>query len=228
MKNIVIIGASGHGGMVLDCINKGGRYKVIGFIDSFKKKGTNHCGLEVLGNENDLPELMKKLDITGAIFAIGNNWIRSIMALKVAEIAPELEMISAIHPSVIIGENVQIGKGSVIMPGAIVNSNANIGNHCIINTNASVGHDGNMGDFSSIASGVCTGGNFSLGTYSVISLGANVIENINIREHSVVGAGSLVVNDVEPYTVVYGSPARFIRERKEKDPYLSGDKKPSA
>jgi FlaA1/EpsC-like NDP-sugar epimerase len=54
MKNIVIIGASGHGGMILDCIEKEGRYHVLGFIDSFKEKGTEYLGYEILGNEGKI------------------------------------------------------------------------------------------------------------------------------------------------------------------------------
>lgn len=224
MKNVVIIGASGHGGMILDCIEKEGRYHVLGFVDSFKEKGTKLNGYEVLGSDMHLPHLIDKFNILGAILAIGNNWTRKVMADKICDIAPDLELVCAIHPSAIIGKGVKIGKGSVVMPGAIVNANATIDDFCILNTNSSLGHDGVMKNFSSIASGVCTGGNLILGQFSAISLGANIIEEINIGEHSIVGAGSLVVKDVASYSIVYGSPARFVRGRSVEDPYLSGDK----
>jgi len=223
MRNIVIVGASGHGAMVLDCIRKEGRYKVLGYLDSFKKKGTQQNGLEVLGNEFDLPWLISKLDIHGIIVAIGNNWKRKEMADKIDNIAPNLEIVTAIHPRAAIAMAVKIGKGTVIMSGAVVNANSCIGDFCILNTNSSLGHDGNIKDFSSIASGACTGGSFVLGEYSAISLGANVIENITIGKHSLVGAGSLVINDIKAYSVAYGSPARFVRERKIESPYLNGD-----
>lgn len=226
MKNIVIIGASGHGGMLLDCIEKEGCYNVLGFVDSFKEKGTKMNGYEILGSELALPELIDKFNIQGAILAIGNNWTRKDMVEKIYDIAPRLEYISTVHPSAILGKDVNIGKGSVIMPGAIVNANSNIGDFCILNTNSSLGHDGIMKDFSSIASGVCTGGNLLLGRFSAISLGANIIEKISVGEHSVIGAGSLVVKDVDSFSVVYGAPARHIRSRNIEDPYLSGDAVP--
>ena len=224
MKNIVIIGASGHGGMLLDCIEREGRYNVLGFVDSFKEIGTKMNGYEVLGNELALPQLIDKFNIQGAILAIGNNWTRKNVAKKVNNIAPNLDYVSTVHPSAIVGNGAKIGKGSAILPGAIVNANAAIGDFCILNTNSSLGHDGMMNDFSSIASGVCTGGDLVLGRFSAISLGANIIEKITIGEHSVVGAGSLVVKNVGSHAVVYGSPARFIRRRSIGDPYLSGDK----
>lgn len=223
MKNVVIIGASGHGSMILDCLEKGGQYAVAGFVDSFKTKRTYHSGYRILGTEDELPLLMDRFDIEGAIVAIGNNFTRKCMVDKVRNIAPSLYFISAIHPSAIIGKNVKVGKGSAIMPGTFVNTNSRVGEFCIINTNSSLGHDGTMERFSSISSGACTGGNLKLGQFSAISLGANVIEHINIGEHSIIGAGSLVVKNVGPRSVVYGCPARFIRNRSIWDPYLSGD-----
>jgi len=223
MKNIVIIGASGHGGMVLDCIRKEGKYNVLGFIDSFKKQGTKQYGLEVLGTENDLPLLLWQLNLYGAIVAIGNNCTRKKMATKIGAIAPILEMVSAIHPNTTIGINVKIGKGTFIAAGAIVNANSSLGDFCILNTNSSLGHDGIMKDFSSISSGVCTGGNLVLGKHSAISLGSNVIENITIGENSLIGAGSLVIDNITSNSLCYGSPARFVRCRKPGDAYLNGD-----
>ena len=111
MKNIVIVGASGHGGMVLDCIGKQGLYNVLGFVDSFKKKGTRPNGLKVLGSENDLQKLIGELNIYGAILAIGNNWTRKIMADKIETIAPDLKIVTAIHPNAIIGRGAKNWKG---------------------------------------------------------------------------------------------------------------------
>ncbi len=228
MKKIVIIGASGHGTMILDCLEKEGKYAVAGFIDSFKTKGTAHHGYEILGTEDELPLLMDTLGISGAVVAIGNNFTRKCMVDRVKQFAPSLDFVTTIHPSVIIGKNASIGKGTVLLPGAIINANSIVGEFCIINTNSSLGHDSTMKCYSSISSGVCTGGNLELGQFSAISLGANVIESISIGEHTVVGAGSLVLKNVRSHVVVYGCPALFIRTRKACDPYLHGDSASSA
>jgi acetyltransferase-like isoleucine patch superfamily enzyme len=44
-----------------------------------------------------------------------------------------------------------------------------------------------------------------------ISSNAIVVAPCRIGAHAVVGVGSLVLGDVEPYTVVAGSPARVLR-----------------
>ncbi|MDQ6688555.1 MAG: acyltransferase [Actinomycetota bacterium] len=44
-----------------------------------------------------------------------------------------------------------------------------------------------------------------------VSSNATVVAPCRIGAHAVVGVGSLVLGDVEPYTVVAGNPARFLR-----------------
>lgn len=51
-----------------------------------------------------------------------------------------------------------------------------------------------------------------------VLIGANavVIEGVHIGEGAVVAAGAVVVNDVEPNTVVAGTPARVIKRKDTK------------
>ncbi len=225
MKNIVIIGASGHGSVILDCIEKEGKFNVMGFIDSFKEKGGKQNGYEILGSEHDLPYLIDMFNLHGGIVAIGDNWTRKNVVERISEIAPNFKFITSIHPKAVIGKDVQIGKGTIIMPGAIVNANSRLGDFCVLNTNATLGHDSFMDDFSSMASGVTAGGCFYLGKFSAVCLGANIIENIRVMDHTVIGAGSLVIKDVRGREVAYGSPAHKVRKRKAGERYLSGGKR---
>lgn len=228
MKNIVIIGASGHGSVVLDIIEKESKYNVVGFIDTYKGKARLLNGYEILGNEDELPYLMGKYNFSAGIVAIGDNWIRKKLADRISTIVPDFRFIPTIHPQAIIGRDVRIGKGTVVMPGAIINSNSFVGNFCIVNTNASLDHDGIMGNYSSLAPRASTGGHVHLGEFSAVCLGANVIEGINIGHHTVVGAGSLVVNDIRSHVVAYGAPSQVVRSREEGEPYLSKGKDPKS
>ena len=47
----------------------------------------------------------------------------------------------------------------------------------------------------------------------VIGANAVVLEGVTIGKGAVVAAGAIVVNDVEPYTVVAGTPAKNQRYR---------------
>ena len=226
MKNIVIIGASGHGSVVLDIVEKEGKYNVVGFIDTYKGKASLINGYEILGSEDELPFLMDKFNFSAGIVAIGDNWTRKKLVDRILKIVPSFHFISTIHPQAIVGRDVRIGKGTVVMPGAIVNSNSCIGNFCIINTTSSLDHDCIMGDFSSLAPRASTGGHVHIGEFSAICLGANIIEGINIGHHTVIGAGSLVVGHVKSHVVAYGTPSKVIRKREEGESYLSQEKEP--
>ncbi len=224
MQNVVIIGASGHGSVILDIIEKEGKYSVVGFIDTYKGKARLNNGYEILGSEDELPHLMDKFNFCSGIVAIGDNWIRKKLVDRVLKIAPDFDFISTVHPQSIIGRDVKIGEGTAVMPGAIINSNSLIGNFCIVNTTASLDHDCVMGDFSSLAPRASTGGHVHVGEFSAIGLGANIIEGINIGHHTVIGAGSLVVKHIKSHVVAYGTPSNVVRKREEGEAYLSKEK----
>jgi sugar O-acyltransferase (sialic acid O-acetyltransferase NeuD family) len=224
VKNVLIFGASGHGSVILDCLERSPEFRPVGFVDSFKEKGTKIKGYEVLGTELELREIIDRFHIIGGIIAIGDNWGRQVMAGRIERIVPNFQFISVVHPTACVGKDVHLGKGVALMPGAIVNANSKIGDHCFLNTRASLGHDGVMEPFSSLAPGVSAGGNVSLGRGAAISIGTSVLENIRIGEYSVIGAGSLVLEDIPARVIVFGSPARVVRTRRAGEPYLSGNR----
>lgn len=220
MENIIIVGSSGHAKYTADIIEKEGKYKIIGLLDSFKKPGMVSFGYQIIGEIEDLPILIKKYSVKGGIIAVGDNWDRNQVCQKIRRTIPDFFFISAIHPSAILARNVNIGQGTVLGAGAIVSVDAQVGDFCILSTNSSLGHDGIMEDFSSIAPNSTIGGNVSIGTFSAISLGANIIEKISIGEHTVIGAGATVLKDIGSYSVAYGIPAKVIRSRSKGDKYL--------
>ena len=220
IKNIIIIGASGHAKVIIDIVEKQNVFKIIGLIDTFKETGTRVDDYTILGTEDELPKLIIEYKIFGGIIAIGDNFLRMKIAQKVTTIIPDFQFVTAIHPKAIISKKVLICDGSVIMAGVVVNNNSYIGKHTILNTNCSVDHDCIIREFSSIAPGAILGGNVEINICSAISLGANVIENISIGKHTIVGAGALVVNSIGDNEIAYGIPAKNIRKRKPSEKYL--------
>jgi sugar O-acyltransferase (sialic acid O-acetyltransferase NeuD family) len=220
METIVLVGSSRHAKVVIDTVEKEGRYTIVGLIDAFRSVGEKTLGYSVLGVEIDLPKLIVEYDVKGMIIAIGDNSVRAEVAAKVVDICPELPFVSAVHPTASIGKEATLGVGTVVMAGAVVNPCCRVGQFCIVNTNASLDHDSVMEDFSSLAPGVTIGGNCRIGSYSAVSIGAVLRNGITIGEHSVVGGGSIVLKDVDAFSVTYGIPAKKVRDRKKGEKYL--------
>ena len=218
--NIVIIGASGHASVVCDIVRSRDKYRVVGFIDKNLPLGKSCNGLEILGREEDIPELVKSDDLQGALIAIGDNYLRWQIFKRIRKIVPELQFVDAVHPDSCVAETAEIGAGTVIMAGVVVNPYCRIGEFCILNTAASLDHDSVMEDYSCLAPGVVTGGNVSIGKFSAICIGAIVSHNIKIGSGTVVGAGSVILNDLPDQVLAYGIPARIVRSRRTEEPYL--------
>ena len=220
MDSIVVIGSSGHAKVVVDIIERAGRYKIAGLLDRFRSVGDQTMGYDVLGREEDLPRLMPELGLRGVFVAIGDNFVRSSVTASIKESYPGLEVVSAVHPQASIGRGVSIGEGTVIMAGVSVNPCCTIGRSCILNTNSSLDHDSVMGDFSSLAPRAATGGRCSIGRGSAIGIGVILLQGVTVGEHSVVGAGSTVLHNVGSCEVAYGTPARLVRSRRPGDWYV--------
>ena len=220
LANIVLIGSSGHAKVVIDVIEKEGKYRIRGLIDSLKPAAGKVFGYEILGGEETIPELLASREIQGGLIAVGDNWTRHLLVEKVRSLSPGFQFVSAVHPLAVTARGVTIGAGSVLMAGVVVNSDSKIGDFCILNTKASLDHDCVMHDFSSLAPQATTGGNVTIGAFSAVSMGAAIIQGLKLGEHSVLGAGALAVDDIPGHCIAYGIPARVIRKRKEGDKYL--------
>ena len=217
---ILIFGAGGHAKVIIDLVEKEGSHNIFGLIDPSKKKGDNLMGYKILGQESDLPGIIANNSIKGGVIAIGDNGLRKKVNDKILRACPDFNFFSFVHPSASIGKGAEVGMGSVILAGVIINPDSRIGNHCILNTNSSLDHDAEMHDFSSLAPNSTVGGNVKIGEFSSIALGANIIQNIVIGKHALIGAGSAVTEDIKDFSVNYGVPSKFIRNRKKDEKYI--------
>lgn len=219
-RNIAVIGSSGHAKVVIDIIEREGKYRISGLIDSFRPAGETSFGYRIVGKEDSLRALVSSDGVFGCIVAIGDNWQRHLMVERISALVPQLEFVSSIHPSAQIARGVAIGRGTVIMAGTVVNSDCRIGEFCIVNTRASIDHDSVMGEFSSLGPNATTGGDVRVGAFSAVALGASLIEKLSIGVHTIVGAGAVVLKDLPDHCVAHGVPARVVRPRREGDRYI--------
>ena len=205
MKNkLLIIGASGHGKVVADIAIKMNKWQSITFLDDDESIKTS-MGLEVIGKTADAFTYKEEADF---FVAIGNNAVRERAQEKLIE--EGLNVVNLIHPSAVIGTDVEIGIGAAVMAGVVINSSSRIGKGCIINTSSSLDHDNVIEDYVHISPGVRIAGSVGIGKGTWLGIGSVVSNNVNICSGCKVGAGAVVVKDItEPGTYV-GVPVRRV------------------
>ncbi|MCP1321305.1 acetyltransferase [Bacillus thuringiensis] len=203
-KKLLIIGASGHGKVVADIALKMDLWEEIAFLDDNKGLRSS-MGLEVIGTSMDFTQFIENYDL---FIGIGNNTIRKKLQKKLENNGVNLPVL--IHPSAIIGEQVEMADGTVIMAGVIINSCTKIGRGCIINTASTIDHDNIIEDYVHISPGVHLAGNVRVGEETWLGIGSLVKNSISVTNKCQVGAGAVIVRDINESGTYIGIPARKI------------------
>ncbi|MCX7597344.1 MAG: acetyltransferase [Armatimonadetes bacterium] len=209
---VVIIGAGGHGRVMLDVLRCQGTAEVVGFVDDAPGlQGSTAHGLPVLGTVEDLVKLRHQ-GIEAFVAAIGDNAIRAkkFACATEAGLAPW----DAIHPSAVIAADVTWAPGVQVVAGVVVNTGAQLGNNVILNTACSVDHDCRVGDHCFIGPGARLGGTVKIEEGAFLGIGAIILPNLRVGAWSTVGAGAVVTRDVPARVVVVGCPARPVSSQK--------------
>lgn len=200
-RQLVIIGASGHGKVIADIAKKLDYNEIVFLDDDTTLVECN--GYRVVGTTKDV----KSYKSYEFVVAIGNAEIRKKIQNQLSN--ENITIATLVHPNAVIGENVVLGEGTVVMAGAVVNPCVTIGNGCIINTCTSVDHDCVIGDFAHISVGAHIAGTVTIGECTWIGAGATIINNLNICGSCMIGAGAVIINNIDEPGTYVGVPARL-------------------
>lgn len=208
MKKIIIVGAGGFGRMIYSWIP-----------DFYKDEGW-----EILGFIDDKLDAMDNYDYSTPVIETIENYYPEedhVLAMAIADPKSKLyiaelleqrgaEFINLVHPTAIIGENVQIGRGTIISPNATFTCDIKMGDFVIVNIGVTIGHDVIIGDGCTFSSHVDITGNTNLGRGVFLGSHSVVTPNVKIGAFAKIGAGSVVFTRVKPETTVFGNPAKRI------------------
>jgi sugar O-acyltransferase (sialic acid O-acetyltransferase NeuD family) len=210
LHQCIIVGAGGHGRVVLDILRQEGLWSVVGFLDSNPDlHGSAVDGVEVLGPLQMLAGLHHG-GVRHAVVAIGDNDTRASFAAHIE--ARGVTLINAIHPSAQVAATAIMGRGVVIAAGVVVCAHCHIGDGVILNTGCIVDHESRIGASCHVCPGARLAGRVDVDETAFVGIGATIVQRIRIGRSAIVGAGAVVLRDVAAGETVVGVPARAIHD----------------
>lgn len=214
MRQIVIIGAGGHGREVLDIFEAlngaGAQYDLLGYVvePAYGAPGTVVNERPILGDFDWFAGRAKDVE---AICAVGAPELRRRLVQRAREAG--VRFCSIVHPSVVRTRWMTIGEGVVIAAGCVLTNQIRIGDHVHLNAGCSIAHDSVLENFAILAPGVHAAGGVIFEEGCNVGVGVSILPGRRIGRWSVVGGGSAVTADVPPNSTVVGVPGTVVKTR---------------
>jgi sugar O-acyltransferase (sialic acid O-acetyltransferase NeuD family) len=189
-KNIVLVGGGGHCISVIDIIENGNEYNILGILDSNVSEN-NILDYKVLGGDNLIPKLVN--ENTYFLITVGqikSSSIRKNIAKNLTE--NNAKLATVISCIAYVSKHAQIEEGTIIMNHAVVNAKSKIGKNCIINTKANIEHGVSIGEFCHISTCAVVNGDSVIGSGTFIGSNATISNEISIKENSIISAGKFI------------------------------------
>jgi acetyltransferase EpsM len=209
-NNIFIIGAGRHAAETCRIYQEQEVKKVLAFFeDNCTETDKTLCQLPIFDTK-ELKTYIEKKEKIKLLCAIGSPK-RKLLIERLNQFCNFNYDTIISKTAIYQPENVQILEGTTIAQGCILTIDIEIGKHTIINIGCTINHDCKIGNFVTISPSVKIAGNVIIEDEAFIGIGATVIEKIKIGKGSFVAAGAVVTKNIEPYTMVGGVPAKFIK-----------------
>ena len=209
----MIVGAGGFGREVLmvyrslsedDAIRE--QYRFDGFLDD----GTDHdhaifaaINAEIIGQIDDLSAS------DGYVISVANPHTKFRIQQRIA--VHGAEALVLVHPSAWIGDDVELGPGTIVTAQSSLTTNIRLGRHVHVNLGCTIGHDARLDDYVTLSPGVHVSGNVHIEEGALIGTGAVLLPGVTVGRGAVVGAGAVVTHDVPDSKVAIGMPAKALK-----------------
>jgi sugar O-acyltransferase (sialic acid O-acetyltransferase NeuD family) len=214
MDQVYLIGAGGHGKVVLDAL------LLLGCDARLLDADAALEGKRVLGRPVEREErVLASLEGPARFFvAVADGSSRQRVVERWEGRGHRL--VRVVHPGAQVSRFAALEDGVAVMAQAVIQADARIGKGAVVNTGASVDHDCAVGEYAHVAPGACLAGGVQVGALAWVGIGSSVREGVAIGARTVVGAGAAVVDDLDPDVVAYGNPCRPVRRigRPERPP----------
>lgn len=210
MNSLYLVGAGGFAREIFSYIKNENLiyagYKFGGFLSDYKD---DLQGFNIDYNIVDVIMSVKLHSSDAVIIAVADCDLKEKLFEHYTNVG--VKILTYIHSTAYIGNNVIIGDGTVICPYATLTSDIRIGVAVTINVHSSIGHDAILGDYCTLSGHCDVTGHVYLESKVFMGSHALVIPKIKVGEGAVIGAGSVVISKVKPGATMFGNPAKKIK-----------------
>lgn len=203
-KKIIIVGAFLE---IIELAEDFG-YEIVGLIDN--NRNGLYRNYRILSSDDYVDELDQNLKEISLIITPDIPQKRE--KLYSYYLSKGFKFSSLISKSSKISKSAIINEGTVIQYGVNVSSEVYIGKFVKLNTYCNIMHNSIIGDFTTIAPNAVVLGNVKIGKNCYIGSNATILPNIEISDNVVVGAGAVVTEDIPPFSIVAGNPAKILKQ----------------
>lgn len=192
---VVLLGAGGHAGVVLDALRLIG-VDVAGVCDPVLSGAVaSTMNLPVIDGDRltdtHPPEHFRVANGVGMMPGQQNR--RDLFHSMQTS---GYRFITVAHISSIVADTACVGEGAQIMAGVIVQDRVTIGEQTIVNTGAQIDHGCRVGSMVHICPGAVLSGDVVIGDDAFIGAGAIIINGVEIGARAVIGAGAVITRNV--------------------------------
>jgi sugar O-acyltransferase (sialic acid O-acetyltransferase NeuD family) len=211
---LVVVGGHGSGEIamaVFEAANEAQeQWHIAGFLSDVCPPGERLGKHPVLGGTAEVEDFVARGYLIHYALHLNakKKWER-VEKLRSLRLPPEAHA-SAVHPRAYLEPSTEIGPGVVVCAQAATSFGVRLGGFVHVYTNAFVGHDTAVADFATLTAHSVLGARIRAEEGCHVGLNCSVREDVTLGEYSIVGMGAVVLQDVGPFEIVGGNPARTL------------------
>lgn len=164
-------------------------------------------GSRLLGPIEDLAAIVEKYpaSVVLALSRPGDRW-EALGCCRQAGVS--LKSLSSKHS--VIAPDTDLREGSIVTQSCLIESTASVGVGALLLPGARLGIGARCGDASVLDAGASLDDGARIGDEVHLGSGSRVLEGRIVGQGALVLPGSIVTSDIEPGTIVAGSPAEVV------------------
>lgn len=139
---------------------------------------------------------------------VGVGVIKPKLAIVQRLKAKGARFLNLVHPTAVIGVDVEMGVGNIVCPHCVLTANIRIGDFNLFNVGSVLGHDVRIGSYNTLSPHNDITGFVQIGNANLLGTRVSVVPGKRIGDRNKIAAGSVVFRNVRDDRMVSGNPAR--------------------